>query len=151
MMARLTGAILRAILVVLMIAIPSLLLPGTSSDTAQIVVLMAFVAAGFTIIEYAAKSPSLVEFRDAPPFNRIRFFALLLTVLTLTLILRGQYAPNTMTRLAETAGSAIANTIDFPYSPVRLLVLMLPENAPANLIAEVRVAAGIIIPLGPDT
>ena len=143
MLTRLTGAILRAFLVVLMVATPSMLLPGTTSDTAQIVVLLAFVAAGFTIMEYSGKSPSLVEFRDAPPFNRIRFFALFITVLCLTLILRGQYAPTTITRLVETAGSAITNTIDFPYSPVRLLVLMLPDNAPAILISEVRMAAGI--------
>jgi len=143
MLTRLTGAILRAILVVMMVATPSMLLPGTTSDTAQIVVLLAFVAAGFTIMEYAGKSPSLVEFRDAPPFNRIRFFALFITVLCLTLILRGQYAPTTITRLVETAGTAITNTIDFPYSPVRLLVLMLPDNAPASLISEVRMAAGI--------
>lgn len=143
MMTRLTGAIVRAILVVVMVATPSLLLPGTSSDTAQIVVLLAFVAAGFTLMEYAGKSPSLVEFRDAPPFNRIRFGALFLTVLILTLYLRGQFSPTTMTRLAETAGAAIANTIDFPYSPVRLLVLMLPPDAPADVISNVRMAAGI--------
>lgn len=142
-MTRLTGAIVRAILVVVMVATPSLLLPGTSSDTAQIVVLLAFVAAGFTLMEYAGKSPSLVEFRDAPPFNRIRFGALFLTVLILTLYLRGQFSPTTMTRLAETAGAAIANTIDFPYSPVRLLVLMLPPDAPADVISNVRMAAGI--------
>jgi hypothetical protein len=61
----------------------------------------------------------------------------------LTFILRDQYAPTTMTRLVETAGTAITNTIDFPYSPVRLLVLMLPDNAPADVISEVRMAAGI--------
>ena len=143
MLTRLTGAILRAVLVVLMIATPALLLPGTNSDTAQIVVLLAFVGAAFTLVEYSGKSPSLVEFRDAPPFNRIRFGALFLTVLTLTFILRGQFAPTTLTRLAETAGIAITNTIDFPYSPVRLLVLILPEDAPAHIAADVRMAAGI--------
>ncbi len=143
MLTQLTGAILRAILVVMVIATPSLLLPGTTSDTAQIVVLLAFVAAAFTLVEYGGKSPSLVEFRDAPPFNRIRFFALFFTVVTLTFILRGQFAPSTITRLAETAGNAVTNTIDFPYSPVRLLVLMLPEDAPAQVIADVRMAAGI--------
>lgn len=143
MMTRLTGALLRAILVVLMVATPSLLLPGTTSDTAQIVVLLAFVAGAFTISEYLGKSPSLVEFRDAPPFNRIRFGALFITVLIITFIIRGEYFPSTITRLAEVAGTAITNTIDFPYSPVRLLVLMLPDNAPTHVVNDVRMAAGI--------
>lgn len=143
MMTRLTGALLRAIVVVLMVATPSLLLPGTTTDTAQIVVLLAFVAGAFTISEYMGKSPSLVEFRDAPPFNRIRFGALFITVLTITFIIRGEYFPSTITRLAEIAGTAITNTIDFPYSPVRLLVLMLPENAPTHVVNDVRMAAGV--------
>lgn len=143
MMARLAGGFLRAILVVLVISTPSILLPGTTSDTAQIVVLLAFAAAIFTIVEYSTLSPSLVEFRDAPPFNRIRFGALFLTVLILTFILRGQDMPTTMTRLAEAAGTSIANAIDFPYSPVRLLVLMLPETAEPRMIADLRIAAGI--------
>lgn len=143
MMTRLTGAILRALLVVAVIATPSLFLPGTTSDTAQIVVLLAFVAAGFTLVEYFGKSPSLVEFRDAPPFNRIRFGALALTVMTLTFILRGQYDPSQVTQIASAAGVAISNTIDFPYSPVRLLVLVLPDEASPSLIENVRIAAGI--------
>lgn len=143
MMTRITGALLRAALVVLMVATPSLLIPGTSSDTAQIVVLLAFVAGAFTISEYLGKSPSLVEFRDAPPFNRIRFGSLFITILTITLIVRGEYYPTTITRLAEVAGTAITNTMDFPYSPVRLLVLMMPDNASDHVIRDVRLAAGI--------
>ncbi|MEL7343593.1 MAG: hypothetical protein AAFN59_01880, partial [Pseudomonadota bacterium] len=70
MIARLAGALLRAFLVVLMISTPSLLLPGTTTDGAQIITLVAIFAAMLTIFEYASSYPGLVEFRDAPPFNR---------------------------------------------------------------------------------
>lgn len=143
MMTRLSGAILRAILVVLLIATPSILLDGTSSDTTQIVALLAVIAAIFTLVEYYSSSPSLVEFRDAPPFNRVRFVALFTTVFILTIILRGETDPTTMTRFFKTIGANIGDTIDFPYSPVRLVVLMMPATATEMLISQVRTAAGI--------
>lgn len=150
MLTRLAGAILRAILVVVLIAIPSLMLPGTPSDMTQTVALVALLAALFTVTEYVTDAPSLVEFRDAPPFNRIRFVALFFTILTLTLILRGRVEPTTLTQLAQAAGTAVGELIDFPYSPVRLLVLMLPDGADAALVSSVRTAAGIsyLISLG---
>ena len=143
MMTRLSGAILRAILVVLLIATPSMLLAGTSNDTTQIVALLSVIAAVFTLVEYYSSSPSLVEFRDAPPFNRVRFVALFTTVFILTIILRGETDPTTMTKFFTAIGADIGETIDFPYSPVRLVVLMMPETASDALISQVRIAAGI--------
>lgn len=141
--SRLAGAILRAILVVLLIATPSVLLVNTSTDTTQIVVLVGLLAAAFTIVEYNSAYPSLVEFRDAPPFNRVRFFALYATVFALTVIARGEANPTTITLFIEAIGSRIGELIDFPYSPVRLVVLMMPEGADAALIDSVRTAAGL--------
>lgn len=62
MFSRLAGALARAALVVLMIVTPSAMLPTTRSDGAQIVALVAIFAAIFTIVEYSASSPSLIEF-----------------------------------------------------------------------------------------
>jgi len=73
---RLPAAIVRAILVVMLVVMPSALLVGSGNDATQVVVLVAIFAALFTLVEYCAASPSLVEFRDAPPFNRMRFSAL---------------------------------------------------------------------------
>lgn len=143
MMTRLSGAILRAILVVLLIATPSMLLAGTSTDTTQIVALLAVIAAIFTLVEYYSNSPSLVEFRDAPPFNRVRFVSLFTTVFILTIILRGETDPTTMTKFFTAIGADIGAAIDFPYSPVRLVVLMMPATASDALISQVRIAAGI--------
>jgi hypothetical protein len=141
--SRLSGAALRAVLVVLMIATPSLMLTGTATDTAQIVALVCIVSGVFVFIEYYSNSPSLMEFRDAPPFNRVRYFGLASTVLALTVIAKGATEPTTMTVLFNIIGGALSEAMDFPYSPVRLVVLMLPTEASADLINSVRTAAGL--------
>lgn len=143
MISRFAGTLLRAFLVVILIAMPALLLPGVSSDSAQIVALVAIFAATLVIFEYSSAYPGLVEFRDAPPFNRIRFGSLFVTVLLLTLVARGQYIPSTLTSFVEAVGALIGHAIDFPYSPVRLVVLMLPENTGVEHITMVRSAAGL--------
>jgi hypothetical protein len=130
-------------MMVLLIATPSFLLPATSIDTTQIVALVAIFAAAFTFAEYNSHYPSLVEFRDAPPFNRIRFVALFGTVFVLTVILRGQTDPTTVTLFFDAIGSRVGETIDFPYSPVRLVLLMLPPDSAPPLVASVRTAAGL--------
>ncbi|MEO1194681.1 MAG: hypothetical protein AAFX45_00730, partial [Pseudomonadota bacterium] len=142
MIARLTGAVLRAILVVMVIATPALMLPGTTEDVAQIVTLVALFAAALTIFEYASSYPGLVEFRDAPPFNRIRYFSLFVTVFLLATMARGQVEPTNLTMLVEAIGRLIGHVIDFPYSPVRLVVLMLPADATVAQIELVRASAG---------
>jgi hypothetical protein len=134
---------MRAFLVALLIATPALLLPGNVGEAPQIVVLIALLAALLTFIEYSAHFPSIVEFRDAPPFNRLRFLMLFTTVFLLTVISRGQIEPTLLTNAMTSLGTIIGNAIDFPFSPVRLVVLMLPENAGADLVASVRTAAGI--------
>ena len=120
-----------------------MLLPGTTSDTAQTVAFVALIAGIFTIVEYQSSYPSLVEFRDAPPFNRLRFCALFVTVFCLSLILRSEVEPSRLTQLSQSLGTVIGDTIDFPYSPVRLIVLMLPPNASGELVESVRDAAGL--------
>ncbi|MGB5559594.1 MAG: hypothetical protein WBN04_16475 [Paracoccaceae bacterium] len=143
MISRLTGAVLRAMLIVLLVATPSLLLPGISADGKQIVALVAIFGAALTIFEYASTYPGLVEFRDAPPFNRIRFVSLFLTIFLLTVICRGTVEPTTLTQFVQAIGALIGYAIDFPYSPVRLVILMLPEDTNYAHIALVRTAAGM--------
>ncbi len=140
---RLTGAFTRALLVIIMIATPALMLPGTGPDTAQIVALVAIFAAILTFFEYASVYPGLVEFRDAPPFNRIRYLSLQSIVFILSVMALDATDPTTLTRFVQVLGAAVAHTIDFPYSPVRLLVLILPLDSAPEHVEQVRVAAGL--------
>jgi hypothetical protein len=141
--SQLSGALVRAVLVMVLIATPSLMLPGTTADTTQIVALVALFAAALTFFEYASTYPGLVEFRDAPPFNRVRYISLLLTVLLLSAIVRGRTDPTTLTNFIDVIGTRIGIAIDVPYSPVRLVTLMLPEDMSVDHLILVRTAAGI--------
>lgn len=143
MFARFAGAILRAVLVAAVVAIPSLLLPGSASGAPEIITLLALLAALLTFAEYNSNYPSIVEFRGAPPLNRIRFGALTAMVLALTLIAKHQIEPTNLTALFAGLGRLVGTLTDFPYSPVRLAVLMLPATAPGEVIDAVRIAAGV--------
>ncbi len=145
---RLPAAMMRAILVVMLVVMPSALLIGSGNEATQVVVLVAIFAALFTLVEYSAASPSLVEFRDAPPFNRTRFSALFATVLCLSMIFRGYDNPSPLTAMFETTGAAIGQAIDFPYSPVRLMVLMMPADSDPALLDRLRDAAGLSYLIG---
>ena len=67
--SRLVASAARAFLVALLIATPTVLLPQVSDDTSQMVALLSLLAAALTFVEYSSQYPSLVEFRDAKPFN----------------------------------------------------------------------------------
>ncbi len=143
MLSRLPAALVRAALVVMLIVMPYALLPSSETDNTQIIALVAIFGALFTVVEYSADSPSLVEFRDAPPFNRVRFSALFATVLCLSVIFRGEAAPSYLTEQFQNSGAQIGAAIDFPYSPVRLMVLMMPDDTSPAIIQRLRDAAGL--------
>ena len=143
MISRVIGAIIRALLVMLMLATPALLLPGTSMDVMQVVTLVALFAACLTFFEYASTYPGLIEFRDAPPFNRVRFGSLFLTIILLSILNAGMIEESALSPFVAEIGAAVGETIDFPYSPVRLVVLMLPPDATQMHVQLVRDSAGI--------
>lgn len=143
MIARITGAAARGILVALLLATPALLLPNIAKDSSQVVMLMAMLAGFLTFAEYNSKSPSIVEFRDAAPFNRLRFVALFTTVFMLSLITKGKTDPTAVTNALTSIGLIVGNAIDFPYSPVRLVVLMLPNTSENDIVSAVRTSAGL--------
>ncbi len=132
----------RAFLVAMVISMPAIMLPGVSSDTIQIVALLSLVAATLTFVEYVSEYPSLIEFRAAPPYNRMRFIALFVTVLTLTLISRGETQPSALSSTLTGMGMTIGNAMDFPFSPVRLMVLVAPAETAASDLETLRTHAG---------
>ena len=143
MVSRLTGALVRAVLIMVLVATPSLLLADVGTDAKQMVALIALFIGALTLVEYAATYPSLIEFRHAPPFNRIRYLSLFLTVFVLALIARPEIEPSQLTQLIAALGRVIGELIDFPYSPVRLVVLTVSADLPPAHLELVRTAAGI--------
>lgn len=141
--SRFTGAAVRALLVMLLVGTPSLMLPGVAADTKQMVALIALFFGALTFVEYFAEFPSLIEFRHAPPFNRIRWLSIFLTVFITSLILRGESQPSDLSMVLEIMGRIVGEAIDFPYSPVRLMVLSLSDGMAEQQLHMVRTAAGI--------
>ncbi len=141
--SQLTSAFVRAILVLVVISMPSVLLPGVDADTAQVVALVGMAGAVLVFFEYSSTYPSLVEFRDAPPFNRVRYVLLLITVSLLTIIVRGESDPSTLSQFAKVTGTIIGEAINFEYSPVNLVTLMLPEGAGIDQLVLIRSIAGL--------
>lgn len=139
---RATGAAVRAFLVMIVIVMPSVILPGIGTDTKQIVALMALFAGTLVFIEYNAVYPSLVEFRDGAPFNRIRYLMLFAIILFLSIIVADREDPTTVSRLFHALGTVIGQALDFPYSPVRLATYMLTDTATTEQVLQVRTAAG---------
>lgn len=133
----------RALLVMITIAAPSALLGGADSDSRQMVALIALFAGGLTFVEYYSTYPGLVEFRDAKPFNRIRFSMLFITVSLLTLIESGRSQPTTVTEFLQAVGSLIGYSMDFPYSPVRLAAELMSMAGTPGEYVSVRTAAGM--------
>ena len=127
----------------MLIIMPYALLPSRSDDSTQIVALAAIFAGLFALVEYASASPSLVEFRDAPPFNRVRFAALFSTVLSLSVIFRGAEVPSVISDVFRNSGEMIGRAIDFPYSPVRLMLDLMPADTSAETLSRMRDAAGL--------
>lgn len=143
MISQLTNALVRAVLVALMVVAPSLLIDPAKSDTEEFVLILAIILGSLVFLEYYGSSPSFIGFRFAPPFNRLRFLSFAICLLTISLIVRGEAHPSELTALLTGIGAALGGAIDFPYSPVRLMVIMLPVDAPPDLVALMRVAAGI--------
>jgi hypothetical protein len=142
-LSQFAGALTRAFMIMALIATPSVLLPGVTSDGKQMVALVALFGGILTFVEHNATYPGLIEFRDAPPYNRTRFLMLLGIVFFLSLMVRNHVTPSTLASLFEALGILIGQSLDFPYSPVRLLTLTLAENStPAHVLA-VRSAAGV--------
>lgn len=143
MISQVIGALVRALLVLVLVAMPAVLLPDVRVETAQVVLLFGLFGAVLTFVEYTARYPGLIEFRHAPPYNRIRFAALAVMLLLMTMILRGTVAPSTFTLFVQAVGALIGQAMDFPFSPVRLVLLMLPTDTPPEQLHLVRAIAGI--------
>lgn len=142
MLTQLCAAALRAVLVMVLVATPSALLPGPGDDAREMVALVALFGGLLTLVEYNARYPGLIEFRDAPPYNRIRFAMLFCMVFFVSVAIRAEAQPTTLGALVAALAQLCGAALDFPYSPVRLATLTFAD-AGADL-ALVRAAAGAV-------
>lgn len=116
MLNRLIGAVFRAMVVILIIALPSFILPDSTRNARELSMIAAGVVAAFTIFEYAAKSPGFVDFRFAPPYNRMRV-AIIATEL---LIIAFYYRDLPLGGALVNFGDQVSALADMTGSPVRM-------------------------------
>lgn len=145
MLSRLFGALVRAALVVLVVATPSLLIPGTTEEGAQVVTLVALALGVFTAVEYGATYPALIEFRDAPPFNRVRILSLLIVLVCLSLVAGGGDRSSSLLLVLNALGLLIGYALEFPWSPLTVMLAHLPVDASPVSALQIRVMAGLAI------
>lgn len=140
-MSHVAQSILRGFLVAILVLLPAVLLPGISQDIAQAVTLIALISAAVVMAEYAAAYPGLIEFRDAKPYNRLRFGMLVIVVLALTLLQR-QVASGEGGALSSLA-LWLAGAFDFGLSPIRMLALSLPDGLSVAHLLNVMASAAL--------
>ena len=142
--SRVSGALFRAILVGVLFALPAFVVPGIASQNGTVIFIISLSMMIWTFMEYASVSPSLIEFRNAPPFNRIRYMSLLVMVYCLSLIQSHMFVPHNTTTFIHNVGAIIGFSIDQPGSPVRLMMMQFPlvaDNIPyATFLASTGIA-----------
>ncbi len=142
MTSRFTGAIIRAALVVAVLAMPASILIDVSADTKQMVTLAAILLGIITFAEYNAVYPSLVEFRDAAPYNRLRFTMLASTLAALSVAHPATILPEAVQLPLLAFATQVGSAMDFPFSPSRL-VMQLASEADNETQVCLRNAAGL--------
>lgn len=145
MFTRLAGALVRAIMIVVVILTPSLLLPGTTAESAQLATLVALAFAMIIMFEYGAKYPGLIEFRNAPPFNRIRVIALFMMLFGLSIIIGDGNEGSTLTVIITALGFLVGRALDFPYSPLRVVLDYLPQDIGPAVVVQIQAMAGLVM------
>lgn len=117
--------------VALLIALPGLAL-GQAGD----MLLLGALSAGVLVtVEYRAAAPSLLEFRDAPPFNRLRFICTLLFVAFSLLLLLPSTSASTLGQAAHMLTHRLTEVLDRPGTPVAAVIAASPLALP-NEVAE---------------
>ncbi len=132
MLTRLAGASVRAALVAMTVAIPAVMLPDVSPNSAELSVLLAVIAATFVVFEYGFSTPSLIEFRFAAPYNRLRFAILTVLILTLVLAFRSTVEHTLGTELVVSFANASYDFWDFGVSPLRSFMALAVDSGPQS-------------------
>ncbi|MEM9757127.1 MAG: hypothetical protein AAF914_14080 [Pseudomonadota bacterium] len=148
MISQVAGAAVRAVVVMVVIATPSLLIPGTHPETTQIVTLIALFAAALIYSEYAGTYPGLIEFRDAPPFNRVRIISVFVTLFLLSIVVSGGSTTSTLTLVVNAAGFVVGRALEFPYSPLTLVLDGLGEDVTTAARVKIQIMAGLAALVG---
>ncbi|MCA8867265.1 MAG: hypothetical protein KDA67_01280 [Rhodobacteraceae bacterium] len=125
-----------------LIAMPSFALPGSALGLQDLSVIFALAGAALTLFEYGSSHPGLIEFRFAPPYNRIRFLTLLITVYLLSMVAVGGMAGSSGAGIRE-FGDVVGRALDFPFSPARIMTSVLSDDAASANTRIIKASVGV--------
>lgn len=142
-MSRLTGGVLRALIVLIALFAPAVLVPAVSSSAREISAVIGGIAGVCVLFEYAARNPGLVDFRFAPPYNRARFAVFTATLFLMVFLMRAQEGRDDFSGQILEASLNLGERLDFPLSPVSMAANMLGDPDAPVLNAVLRGAAAL--------
>lgn len=128
-----------------LIILPSLLVPTVGVNTHLITFIIGLSLAAFVFTEYMAKSPGILEFRDAPPYNRLRFLLLFGSLILAAVAYRAPWDGTPLVRLVYALGLMVGKGLDLPFSPMRLAQELIEPGASAWISQLVYVTLGLSI------
>ncbi|MEM1265881.1 MAG: hypothetical protein AAGI50_07690 [Pseudomonadota bacterium] len=143
MFTRLIGAIIRAAMVLFVVSAPALLLPDVSNASLEITVLLGGVVAAFTLFEYASTHPGLIDFRFAPPYNRIRFLAFAMQIFSLVFLCRALEGEDAFSAGLIALSDQMVEVLTFPLSPVNVAAEMIAAGEDPTLVLLLARAAAL--------
>lgn len=142
MISKIIGALARAVLISIALAIPSLWIPTYASDTSHLTLAFALSAGAFVFFEYLYDTPSTLEFTTAPPYNRIRFTWFLIVVVFTAGVFRMVSFGHVPTGPLSAIATILGHVLNIPYSPVQLISIMLPQNLTPEFKEAMLMTAG---------
>lgn len=135
LLKQLINALPRAGMVAALIALPAIVLPSASQENLYGVVIFALVFSLFIFFEYYSLFPSIIEFRFAPPVNRLRFGTLVLIVVLITAF----YTDDLQTGIVH----SFAGVFDQPFLPLGLASNAYTADIPPGFKVFFHDAAGL--------
>jgi hypothetical protein len=141
--SRLVGAVIRSLLVVIVVATPAFLLPNASVASQEISLIIGGIAAAFTLFEYASTHPGLIDFRFAPPYNRVRFTAFAVQVLGLVFLCRATEGLDSFSASLLALSDRAVGLLSFPMSPVNIAGDLLALGESEQFVTLIKRAAAI--------
>lgn len=127
-LGRFLGALFRAFLVLVVVAAPAFLLPGISTAAQEISIIVGAIGGAFTLFEYASSHPGLIDFRFAPPYNRMRFLTFAILIAALIFVCRASAGADPFGANVLAFADNMQAIVDVPLSPVNIAIALIGEG-----------------------
>lgn len=128
MLTRLTGALVRALIVGVLLMLTVSTMPDISPATADAFGLVTIAICVFIILEYGYRQPALLEFRFAAPYNRWRFITLITIMLGFVVLCGNVVVPTPFNICVRWFAEFSESALNFTGSPVTVMEGLLRDE-----------------------